>query len=128
MSKKNIFGFQKHTWFGKLSDQYPFNILAAYLSKVTGAEMTAADKAKADYEDAIADENADVAYERQRTLTEDYGPRWEMQQTAAGFDDVGLNRMLMAGSSPVLLLLLLLCLQVVVLVLLLVVVILFLLL
>lgn len=97
---KNIFGFHNHTWFGKLTNQYPFNILAAYLSKVTGAEMTAADKQKADYEDMLADENADVAYERQRALNEDFGPRWQMQQTAAGFDDVGLNRMLMAGSSP----------------------------
>lgn len=100
MSKKNIFGFQNHTWLGKLTDAYPFNILSAWLAKVTGAEMTAADKQKALLEDELADENATVAYERQRALNEDFGPRWQMQQTAAGFDDVGLNRMLMAGSSP----------------------------
>lgn len=101
MSKKNIFGFQKHTWFGKLTDMYPFNILASYLAKTTGAEMTAADKQKADYEDEIADQNADVTYMRQKEFQENYlTPEAQLKSQAAGFDAIGMNRMLMAGSQP----------------------------
>lgn len=101
MSRKNIFGFQKHTWFGKLTEMYPFNLLSSYLAKVTGAEMTAADKQKADYEDAIADENADVAYMRQKEFQEKYlTPEAQLKSQAAGYDAIGMNRMLMAGSQP----------------------------
>lgn len=68
--------------------------------KLTGSGMTRGDKEYLDYQDAIADENADDALERTRILNQEFGPAWQIQETAKGFDSVGLNRMLMAGSSP----------------------------
>lgn len=59
------------------------------------------EKKKINYLDDIADENARVAYERQRQMQEDYlGPEAQIRSAAAGFDAVGLNRMAMVGYHP----------------------------
>ncbi|MGI6169755.1 MAG: hypothetical protein ACOYI4_08670 [Christensenellales bacterium] len=59
------------------------------------------EKKKINYLDDIADENAKVAYERQRQMQEDYlGPEAQIKSAAAGYDAVGLNRMGMVGYHP----------------------------
>lgn len=72
------------------------NALATY----TGSSMTQREREKADYEDAISDDNADIAYQRTRELTQDFGPSWQIQQTKLGYESAGLNPMMMAGISP----------------------------
>lgn len=53
------------------------------------------------YEDTLNDQNARDAYERQREFQEDYmTPEAQLKSQAAGYDAIGLNRMLLAGSQP----------------------------
>lgn len=59
------------------------------------------EKKKINYLDDIADENAKVAYERQRQMQEDYlNPDAQLKSAAAGYDSIGLNRMAMVGYHP----------------------------
>ena len=74
---------------------------AECIGALIGANMSPADKQRAAYEDKLADENADVAYMRQKEFQDLYlSPEAQLQSTARGFDSLGLNRMLMAGNSP----------------------------
>lgn len=87
--------------FGKKYADAAFESVDSYLNKATGNAMTNADKQKADYEDAIADENATVAYMRQKEFQENYlTPEAQLKSQAAGYDAIGLNRMMLGGSQP----------------------------
>lgn len=64
-------------------------------------KLAASSKESMLYQDALEDENARVAYERQRQFQEDYmTPEAQLKSQAAGYDAIGLNRMLLAGSQP----------------------------
>lgn len=59
------------------------------------------EKEKMDYEDEINDENADLAYIRQRQFQENYlSPAAQLSSLAAGYDSIGLNRMSLVGANP----------------------------
>ncbi len=63
-------------------------------------KMSKAEREAMKYQDELADENADIAYQRQRQLQESYfSPAAQLQSQAAGYDSLGLNRMLMAGNG-----------------------------
>jgi hypothetical protein len=81
---------QNDRFYSKLKDIY--TSLFGYLP---------GEKKKINYLDDIADENARVAYERQRQMQEDYfSPEAQMRSAAAGYDAIGLNRMGMVGYHP----------------------------
>lgn len=63
--------------------------------------MAPSTKQQLDYEDAINDENAAVAYVRQREFQQDYlTPESQLKSQAAGYSAIGMNKMLLAGSQP----------------------------
>lgn len=63
--------------------------------------MAPSTRKQLDYEDVINDENATVAYLRQREFQENYlTPQAQLNSMAAGFKDVGLNKMMLAGAQP----------------------------
>lgn len=63
--------------------------------------MAPSKKAELDYEDEIADENADEAFRKQKEFQEMYlTPEAQLKSQAAGFDAIGLNRMMLAGGAP----------------------------
>lgn len=81
---------------GKL-DSVIDNLVASY----SGVEMTNAQKQALKYEDELADENADEAYRKEVAFQEAYlTPEAQLRSMAAGYDALGLNRMLMAGAQP----------------------------
>lgn len=87
--------------FGKDAADKMYETIGSMADKYSGAHMTQGDKEKADYEDAIADENATLAYERQKEFQELYlTPEAQLKSQVAGFDAIGMNRMLLAGSQP----------------------------
>lgn len=87
-----LFGGSGTSFFGVVK-----NLLNAYAH--TG--MTDEAKETADYEDAIADENATVAYMRQKEFQEQYlTPEAQLKSQAAGYDALGINRMMLGGSQP----------------------------
>lgn len=64
-------------------------------------KMAKSEKERMDYEDAINDENAAEAYERQRQFQEDYlTPEAQIKSTLAGYTAAGINKMALAGTSP----------------------------
>lgn len=64
-------------------------------------KMSPAKKQELDYEDEIADENADEAFRKQKEFQEMYlTPEAQIKSQAAGFDAIGLNRMMLAGGAP----------------------------
>lgn len=77
-----------------------FRLLHNWIKGVTGSGMTESQQQTIDYEDEVADKNADIAYRRQRELTEDFGPAWQIEQQAQGYKSVGLNLMSLAGTQP----------------------------
>lgn len=66
------------------------NILDSVVKYYTHSGMTGETKETMDYENNIFMQNWD-----ERT-----GPRAQLNETALGYDDVGLNRMMMAGNQP----------------------------
>lgn len=69
-------------------------------SAVNRSRMSKAEKESMDYEDSINDENADLAYIRQREFQESYlTPEAQLKSQAAGMDAIGLNRMLIGGNT-----------------------------
>lgn len=66
------------------------NIVDSLIKHYTHSGMTGETREEMDYENDLFVRNWD-----ERT-----GPRAQVNETALGFDDVGLNRMLMAGNQP----------------------------
>ncbi len=86
-------------WAGKTFDID--NLVNSALGKYFDASMTGRDKETLDYEDRIADENAELAYKRQREFQDDYlTPEAQIKSQYAGYKSVGLNPMALAGSNP----------------------------
>lgn len=64
-------------------------------------KMSPAKKQEMDYADALADENAVDAYNRDLEFYDTrLSPEQQIRSTALGYDAAGINRMALAGSSP----------------------------
>lgn len=64
-------------------------------------KLAPSEKEKMDYEDEINDENADLAYKRQREFQENYlSPAAQLSSLAAGYEGIGLNKMALVGANP----------------------------
>lgn len=99
MAKSNTWLRKFGKWAGKHFDID--NIVDSLLGKYADTGMTGRDKETLDYEDRIADENADLAYQRQREFQEDYlTPEAQIKSQYAGYKSVGINPMALAGSQP----------------------------
>lgn len=85
---------------GQITNFYSKTIRNIF-NRYTGNDMTDSDLRKLYEEDKIADENADLAYARHKEFQELYlTPEAQIKSQAAGFDAIGMNRMLLAGSQP----------------------------
>lgn len=75
-----------------------YNIYKGYVDR---NKLAKSSKEAMSYQDALEDENAQDAYERQVEFQENYlTPAAQLKSQAAGYDAIGLNRMLLAGSQP----------------------------
>lgn len=64
-------------------------------------KMAPSEKEQMNYQDEIEDENTTLAYKRQREFQEAYlTPAAQIQSLAAGYQSVGINKMMLAGSQP----------------------------
>lgn len=76
-------------------------IYAIYQDQRNWRKMAPSKKEELDYEDEIADENADESFRKQKEFQEMYlTPEAQLKSQAAGFDAIGLNRMMLAGGAP----------------------------
>lgn len=75
-----------------------YNIYKGYVDR---NKLAKSSKEAMSYQDALEDENAQDAYDRQVEFQENYlTPAAQLKSQAAGYDAIGLNRMLLAGSQP----------------------------
>lgn len=99
MAKHNTWFRKVGNWVGKTFDID--NIVHSLMGKYLDTGMTGRDQETLDYEDRIADENAELAYKRQREFQEDYmTPEAQIKSQYAGYKSVGINPMALAGSQP----------------------------
>lgn len=87
--------------FGEDAADAFYTSVDSFVNKYTGKGLTNSDTQKALLEDEIADENSTVAYMRQKEFQEAYlTPEAQLKSQAAGYDALGINRMMLAGSQP----------------------------
>ena len=99
MAKSNTWLRKFGKWLAKTVNVD--NVAMGLLGKYTDSNMTPREQEILDYEDRIADENADLAYARQREFQEDYmTPEAQIKSQVAGYRSVGINPMALAGTSP----------------------------
>lgn len=93
MSKKSISGFDIGGIIGA--------IYSIYQDIRNWNKMSPAKKEELEFEDEFADENADEAFRKQKEFQEMYlTPEAQIKSQAAGFDAIGMNRMMLAGGAP----------------------------
>lgn len=81
------------------SDSSVSNVIDSILNQITGAGLTGAEKESITLQDTLNKENATIDYNRQRDLLQDFGPRWQMEELSKAYDDIGLNKMGLAGTT-----------------------------
>lgn len=100
----DVMKYNPMTYFGQLAYKAyktARNVFENVENKYAGTGLTDTDRDKIKLEDEYADENADVAFERQKWMQENYlSPAAQIRSTAEGYEEVGINKMAMAGTNP----------------------------
>lgn len=93
--------FISNTPLGMFADGSLKEALKSAVKYYTHSGMTNDKREEMAEQDKYLDENREQDYAvEKRGFEEMYGPEAQIKSEAAGYDAVGLNRMLMAGSSP----------------------------
>lgn len=88
------------TSFGKFLGKLGGSLFR-WLGVFLGESMSNRDKQYLDYQDELNDENAEVSFQHQKELIENYfTPQAQIISQAKGYEAIGMNKMAMAGTQP----------------------------